>query len=829
MGLLPKKKKNKEIEYDEYGISMGMPDKQERMDSLFLCISKSLVLFCIVFGTIGFYFGCFDIKCYMPVVGIGILIFSAVSGFLYYNGWTKNLGYLLVLVIFATMAYYFYAPANSGFAAILNKTYEVVDDEFIFDYYNIFTERIPDRAYTVTVCSLFLGFFGCLLLNIALTGKLGPLYFLLMLAPLYAMGLFFNGNAPLWSVLFLSAGIISMIIMRRECKIMDKKRRGYKKKRRKGDYYYFFDGKSLLGIFRQVFAGCFVMFLILILIIPEKAINYPASWGKLKESTRDGVRTYFLLGAAGLFYHYQGTGGLSGGQLGRVGSVRPDYEVDLNVTLVPYDYDRIYLKGYTGTEYMYGENRWLTMGELKQYYGMNPSGFEEMEFTRAQVDFTANQIEKWYNEKKQGISSSMKKDFSSGIIYTKMRVKNLDANTRYVYAPYYTKMDGQDDVYISGDDEIRADFPTDTTKEFIVYQVNENVFELEDEDSDWDREYRSYVKDNYMFVPHELDETMGRIYMEADLTGTKEEIASKIIKYFDENYSYTLRPGLLPWRKDFVSYFLDKNKQGYCAHFATAATLLFRYAGIPARYCEGYVVDYDQVLEGDEENEEKVSEWFDGELREWDKTLVVTADVTDADAHGWVEIYLDGYGWVPVETTPAASSNEGYESFLESFFGLFSNQDDNEGQKDDKGNNDGVGGISIDSSVVLWVGIILMAGALGWFFYRFVMFQRERRGSSDKNTRDRLRCKYHYYQKVLSVTGKEQKNNETLTEYRNRMKVIFPEEEKTNRFFEVLEMAFYGYMENYEGFSECESMLQEKIEKQENELTIKQWVKLYLM
>lgn len=76
--------------------------------------------------------------------------------------------------------------------------------------------------------------------------------------------------------------------------------------------------------------------------------------------------------------------------------------------------------------------------------------------------------------------------------------------------------------------------------------------------------------------------------------------------------------------EDFVAHFLEEGR-GYCVHFATAGALLLRMYGIPARYVEGY------------------APWL-GEGG--------TSNVRDSDAHAWVEIYLDGYGWYPVEMTP---------------------------------------------------------------------------------------------------------------------------------------------------------------------------------
>ncbi len=76
----------------------------------------------------------------------------------------------------------------------------------------------------------------------------------------------------------------------------------------------------------------------------------------------------------------------------------------------------------------------------------------------------------------------------------------------------------------------------------------------------------------------------------------------------------------------FLEHFLRESRRGYCVHFATALTLLLRMEGIPARYVSGYLVET-------------------GSER--------TVFARDRNAHAWTEVYLERYGWYPVEATPA--------------------------------------------------------------------------------------------------------------------------------------------------------------------------------
>lgn len=78
---------------------------------------------------------------------------------------------------------------------------------------------------------------------------------------------------------------------------------------------------------------------------------------------------------------------------------------------------------------------------------------------------------------------------------------------------------------------------------------------------------------------------------------------------------------------DFVVWFAEEAERGYCVHFASAAAVLLRCAGIPTRFVTGYMV---QVKPGE------------------------ATQVYGKDAHAWVECFLEGIGWVAVEATPGA-------------------------------------------------------------------------------------------------------------------------------------------------------------------------------
>ncbi|MBQ9115479.1 MAG: hypothetical protein IJY04_00490, partial [Clostridia bacterium] len=115
-----------------------------------------------------------------------------------------------------------------------------------------------------------------------------------------------------------------------------------------------------------------------------------------------------------------------------------------------------------------------------------------------------------------------------------------------------------------------------------------------------------------------------------------------VVQFLTDNFVYTLDPRL-PSSVTGYDSFLRETREGYCVQFATTAALILRAMGVPTRYVEGFVAS-------DFREQEK-----DGE-----KTGMYACEVTDRQAHAWIEVYYEGYGWMPYETT---------KEYLRSYYG----------------------------------------------------------------------------------------------------------------------------------------------------------------
>ena len=115
---------------------------------------------------------------------------------------------------------------------------------------------------------------------------------------------------------------------------------------------------------------------------------------------------------------------------------------------------------------------------------------------------------------------------------------------------------------------------------------------------------------------------------------------------------------------DALLTFLTQTKAGFCQQYATAMAVLVRELGLPARVAVGYQ---------------------SGTLQD-DGRYLVQSD----DAHAWVEVYFEGYGWLQFEPTPGHGTHPNADpgTYLNPAKGS-TNPD---GTSTDPGNNAGVGG-----------------------------------------------------------------------------------------------------------------------------------------
>ncbi|UAC48600.1 transglutaminaseTgpA domain-containing protein [Bacillus aquiflavi] len=131
-------------------------------------------------------------------------------------------------------------------------------------------------------------------------------------------------------------------------------------------------------------------------------------------------------------------------------------------------------------------------------------------------------------------------------------------------------------------------------------------------------------------------------------THLAEEITSAESNWFDKakaverffqsgEFFYDQRDVAIPSdRDDYVDQFLFETKKGYCDNFSSSMVVMMRSVGIPSRWVKGFT---------------------EGEYKGVSQSGKKLYEITNNNAHSWVEVYFPNVGWVPFEPTKGFSNN----------------------------------------------------------------------------------------------------------------------------------------------------------------------------
>lgn len=344
-----------------------------------------------------------------------------------------------------------------------------------------------------------------------------------------------------------------------------------------------------------------------------------------------------------LRYGSNAADGLTDGDLTKAGKLERRTENVLKITMSePQSY---YLRGFVGESYE--NNRWKTLAEVNKeslyengdlFYWLHDDDF----YGQTQIVNAA------------GAAGNIFSD-SSKADTNKLRAENLSASSKYLYLPYEMQSinilaEGQIGDANALAEGLRGERKYEfTAAENIIvkYQKIGSALQKQKQKENSaakantyladEAAYNEFVYDNYLELPMDiaqyLAEKFGDFVIENGQNHFDYQMAKQnILFYLGKSVKYSEETEEAPEGIDFVLKFLDGSKAGYDVHYATAAVMMFRYYGIPARYVEGYLITKDDV------KEMKADEPF---------------YIDGTHAHAWVEYYQDGVGWLPFEVTPS--------------------------------------------------------------------------------------------------------------------------------------------------------------------------------
>lgn len=588
---------------------------------------RSIIVYLCIIGSIDAYMSAFNLPYDMAKIMINLGLVTLGLILIQYNTITRMLGYCGLIYILTQYMDEKMPIIRSGIVAILNMSYELIRVKFALPSVDGFTEAIADRSVTVTTAIIVIGCFFIIVFWEVAGRSMNLIITAVLTFTALSAGLYFDGVPSIFSILSFGTIWLFVGIVKFHSKTeISSGRVPYKNVFRKNKRYYHkhSDGKTLLQLLILSFVFTLLSTSLIKPIFNEAVFEKTVMPSELKQSSDKMLKNIMIVG----FSRYKGfkvNGKISDGQLGNYSSLNPDYRPDLEIEFLPVSMDNIYLKSFIGS--VYNSDGWYQTA-AEPYTDQSAMTMTATAFSQSDYPIS------------------------------RMRIKNVGVITNRPLLPYYTNLDSVNlpTTYIS-DDILNGRFNIGEISEFIYYPYTNSQAQSTIECDDITNGYRDYVYNNYLQVPKKNSELIESLCKEKGWSIDDENVTDKIAQYFQDEFTYTLNPGLVPWKTDFVNYFLFENKEGVCAHYASAGTLILRTLGIPARYVEGYALPFSSIYEGEAIEYTDLSYWYEGNTAtlRFKPTKVVLSDI---NAHAWVEIYKDGFGWVPVEFTPAANIDE---------------------------------------------------------------------------------------------------------------------------------------------------------------------------
>ena len=224
---------------------------------------------------------------------------------------------------------------------------------------------------------------------------------------------------------------------------------------------------------------------------------------------------------------------------------------------------------------------------------------------------------------------------------------------------------------------------------------------------------------------------------------------------FFRRFKYSLNNENAGRKEDPLVYFLTQSHAGHCEFHASAAVLLLRSAGIPARYVTGFLC----------EEKSTVSDYF---------------IVRSAHAHAWCEAYLrDRKQWVLVDLTPdevletvrKGPDGSRFKSWLDAVKQLFQ-----QGFADIRRGHFAQAVMDLLTGLwkILWRALCTIPGVLaaliaaGLLIRRIIRKRKLRRNAGDASSESRRKLSQEFVRfekRYAAATGKSRPESTALREF----------------------------------------------------------------
>lgn len=302
----------------------------------------------------------------------------------------------------------------------------------------------------------------------------------------------------------------------------------------------------------------------------------------------------------------------------------------------------------------------------------------------------------------------------------------------------------------------------------------------------------------YTQLPEDIPDRVRELAVELTEDQTNQYDRAKAIEQYFQSPDFTYETEDVPVPdegQDYVDQFLFETQRGYCDNFSTSMVVMLRSIDIPARWVKGFTQG------------EMVDTLDDGlELYE----------VTNGNAHSWVEVYFPEVGWVPFEPTrgfdsayefnePEVEGNEGTELAEENeqedrdIEDVFAELEDAEESEAASSANE-TAGPNVSSNALLAIFFLLILAIVILIYHkkiaRIVVLTQFKHKSNYEGVFERA---YGRLLWLLGYIGYKRQDGETLREYAKRIDASFGGDDML-RLTEEYERIYYGRKKSSESW-----------------------------
>ena len=640
-----------------------LTEENYRRFPIYMRLLQAFALFVGSYCFMTIFIRCFDLQFIKSYLIIAIVIFASVFFALLSYPKYDPIKLLLVFAVYGGLIFYRYNQLKNAFYILENAIIRKASDYYSFTEFSFIADyKTADRDITFLLIMIVIPMIGILALSIL--RNMGKIFcYIIMLIPIVVS--FAMGEAP------PEAYFIAYIMVFLFLSISNGFSYG------KSSLLSSFGNvqKSMIhriGV-RSASVFCLltlILFFIIKQLVPvEKYKDYNGIY-EAKTKIQSFIMDFSIQDVSDRLgdvkwnirpRRIEASGGLNLGELGRVDQVSYDETEHLRIRAPLYSkFEGLYLKGYIGSVYT-GDSWRAHSKQIRKSYDKMMQNIVREDFEPA-------------------IGSSLLLSQNARRLFInqgRIEVRYAAANRDYVYAPYFTIFKERDRVSFDQDLAVVSDKNMEVGTYDYSYNISKITDYLDTDLTSWlgailrdeegryidadnmvtellkyqenEKIYRDFVYETYTKLPEEGLDRLRHDFSRDEVGPASENIQDAIdyVKsYLNRTTRYTLSPGKLPKGKDFVEYFLYENKIGYCSHYASAGALMLRAMGYPSRYVEGYAINRSDLMNqagtsyiGDESDTSEIT-------------------VKDYNAHAWVEVYLDGFGWIPVEFTTGSEMED---------------------------------------------------------------------------------------------------------------------------------------------------------------------------